>query len=198
MWVLATSPGVFQSAKQLTAFADALARVIHQIPLSVELLQAAMLERHAMSGFQLEFTGMNQERRWIGNSDARIQRAWFETLHSACGGHLHEALELWLASVESVSEEDGVITMGHIPRPPVGQIAATRDETQLTLHQLLLQGWMDAPLHAEIFGQSVPRSQAHLAHLCQAGLLRRQGDRYELAPHLRGPVMSVFERRGWL
>jgi hypothetical protein len=178
--------------------------VIHLHALTVSELEQAILARHAMSGYEVRFRG-DDDIGWQlqhvllrgSNRERRRQEAWFRTLHAASAGVLQDALRMWMASIVSVDDEAGVLEVGTVHRPPVQRLQELPDDQLLTLLQACWQGWITALQHATLFRGEPARSEAHLAHLEQVGLLVRTGDRYRVSPHLRGSLHRVLRRRGW-
>jgi hypothetical protein len=173
-------------------------------PLSVDHLERAILSRHAMSGYGVIFDGELDLGWQVGNlllgarDVARRRRAaWFRTLHSASAGVLSDALRLWMASIRSVDDGSERIELGPVPRPPLTRLGLLPEEDLVTLLETTRQGWIVPDQHARLFRQPLQRSEAHLAHLAQLGLLVEEGGVARIAPHLRGPLHQVLSRRGW-
>lgn len=205
-WILTADAEVWNTACGLVALHDAVGAVVRLGPLGVGDLEAAVLARHQMSGFELTFDAAN-DLGWQlahlsvrdGDGEARRRRAWFRTLHEACDGIVHDGLRLWLASIAEVDPAGARIRVGPVPRPPVARLSALDDETLLILVQLVRQGWMDADVFSALFRVSPATATVRLVALVHRGLLVEPvPGRFDLAPHLRGPVHRALRVRGWL
>jgi Kef-type K+ transport system membrane component KefB len=205
-WILTADPTVWHVAVRAAPLGEAVGQVIMLRSLTPEELAFAILTRHAMSGYGLEFLpsddiGLQLQLFLARGSEAeeRTQAAWFRTLHHASGGVLHDALRLWKASIEQVDDDKGVMRLGNVPRPPISRLRDLEDPITLALLQALRQGWLSADVHASLFGTDCERAAATLASLAHRGLLTRSASgRYEVARHLRAPIRQLLLDRGWV
>ncbi|MCC6874363.1 MAG: cation:proton antiporter, partial [Sandaracinaceae bacterium] len=102
---------VWKQSCELAPLSQAFPEVVRLDPLGPAELEAAVLARHAVSGYGLVFRqGEGAESRleeMVVQATAplrRPQQSFFRALHGASGGLLRDALRLWLASVETVDE----------------------------------------------------------------------------------------------
>ncbi len=157
-WLLVTEESVWDSARLRCPLSSVFTEVITVGPMASAQLQVAMLTRHAMSGYALQFEAREDfgwQLRYLlrrtNDARRRTQEAWFDTLHMACAGQPLDALPLWLASIQRVDEETGVISMGPVPRPARGRLARLPGADLLLLRVALRQGWIDAETCAAVF-----------------------------------------------
>lgn len=205
-WMVACAETVWDYAARVAPLADAFPDVVRLRPLDAAELEAAVIARHAMSGYGLAFDAQDdlgwQVRHWLArgaDQQARRREAWFKSLHDATGGVVHDALLLWQASIRKVDELEGVVRVGPVDRPPIVALRALAEDVTLTLRQALRQGWLDERLHAELFQLEPHESRAHLAHLLHLGLLESgPGGRVRVPIHLRAPMHAVLAERGWM
>lgn len=205
-WVITGDEGVWDMAARLCGLSDSVGDVVRLKPLSVDNLTEAILTRNQMSGFDITFDavedfGWQMQHLLLRGEDRELrqQEAWFRTLHEACGGVMHDALTLWMASIRSVDETSGRIVVGPVPRPPVARLLALSEEWQLTLLQMVRQGWMDPELHADMFDLERTRSSAQLGQMANSGLIRlREDGRYEVSRHLRLAAQRALKGRRWV
>lgn len=202
-WLIGSDQCVWRYAARLVPLEEALPTVIALHPLGADELANAILSRHSMSGYSLDFRG-REDLGWQlehlflrGRETDRAERAWFRTLHAACGGIMHDALRLWMASVEEVDEDQGILHIGRVPRPPLTRLRKLPEEIHLTLLQVLRQGWMEPRVLAELMGMELTAARARLGWMSHQGLLFHEDGRYRLALHLRRPVERVLAERGW-
>ncbi|MEZ4317251.1 MAG: hypothetical protein R3F61_07095, partial [Myxococcota bacterium] len=195
---------VWHFAVRASALDAVFAQVVSMRPLTADELEAALISRHSMSGYGLQFEA-STDLAWqvqdllsrTEDATLRRQKTWFRMLHHASGGILHDALRLWMASVVDVDESDAVMRMGPVPQPPVSRIRRLPEPTLLTLRQIASQGWTAPDLYAGQFRVTREEAETHLAALAHAGLLQFEDGRYVLMPHLAAPVVNVLASRGW-
>jgi hypothetical protein len=191
------------------AFASSIAKLEAAFPTRVKLrplgpdeLKAAILERQEMSGYAYVFdrnVGEGALARMIARGASRWRRPYdryFEDLHRESGGLVRDALRLWLASIQKI-EGSELVHLGVVPRSGFRALSRLPEKTQVVLHQIVRQGWMDAETMAFLFRIDQGAAHAELARLEHLGLLQRQGSLYRVAAHLRGALLRVLEERGW-
>jgi Kef-type K+ transport system membrane component KefB len=201
-WLLRADSLVWDFAATLSPIRDAFPTVVDLEPFDVEQLEAAVLARHGMSGYELAFGAAAQggfawelSRRLLGN---RTRQAWFRDLHEASGGLIRDALQLWMASVNKVDEDGSVVRMGPVPSPPLAALRQLPEDALLTLWQISRNGWTDPDIHASLFRTTREQAEAHLARLVHWGLLHSSEGRYRIVVPLRGAVVRVMEDRRWV
>lgn len=203
-WVWVADSAVWAHLSRASALADATGTLVELDALSVDELERAVLSRHAMSGYEIEFDadddlGWQLQHVLLGGEDRerRRRQAWFRTLHSASAGVLQDALRLWMAAIRQVDDEQERVRIGAVPRPPLTRLAQLPEEVLLTLVETGRQGWMVHEQHARLFRTTPGAALAHLTALVHQGLLVRDGEVLKLAPHLRGSIHRVLARKGW-
>ena len=203
VWVIHADPVSWRFLTHSTALPTSMGHIVELGALSATDLQDAVLTRHTMSGYEAAF-GDDDDLPLFSflwrrtNREQRQQTEWFRTLHEASAGVMQDALRLWMAAIDQVDDERDAIHLGTVPRPPVARLAELDDALALTLVQTLRQGWMDTDTHAWLFRQTPCDAEAHLAQLVHLGLLQDIGPRYEVVPHLRGPLERALKTRGWV
>jgi len=205
-WTITVDSAVWSQLVSAMGVDSAMATVIHVGPMSASNLGAAVLARHQLSGFDLEFDASNdvswQLRRLVlrgVHGHQRHQAAWFANLTQASGGVIHDALLIWQASVQRVSESSNQIVLGPVIRPPLARLSALPDSTLVALYAIVRQGWVSAPLLAEWLRLEPERASAELARLSHTGLLSElDNDRFEVSTHLHGALLRVLGAKGWL
>jgi Kef-type K+ transport system membrane component KefB len=201
-WLIRTDLLVWRFIASLAPMGDAFPEVVDLEPFDVNQLEAAVLARHAMSGYELAFgppesTGMAGElgRRLLGR---RARQAWFRDLHEASGGLIRDALLLWMSSVQKVDDAESFVWMGKVPNPPAAALRLLPEDVLLTLWQLARNGWTDPETHAALFRTTPRQSAAHLTRLQHWGILVSNEGRFRITVHLRGAVVQVMQDRGWV
>lgn len=198
-------PALWHFTNRMGHLESIFAEKISMRQLTADEIETALIARHNMSGYALEFEAGTDLAWHIADLLARDedphrrrQAAWFRTLHEASGGIMHDALRLWMASVIDVDENNGVLRIGPVQRPPVARIRRLPDDALLTLRAVKSQGSTTVEEHARQFQVTVKDAETHLAALLHAGLLECVEGRYHVARHLKAPIATVLEGRGWL
>ncbi len=204
-WLLHADQLVWEYATQVAPIDDAFPEVIEIGALLPDELEAAVLARHGLSGYGLDFNPLESHSRLDAlfvRGAGRIRRpyeAYFRDLHQASGGLVRDALQLWLASIEEVSDRDDLVHVGPVPPSPQRAIRRLPEDVLLQLYQIARQGWMDARVHAHLFRVDEGTAEAQLSRLTHMGLLQRHPeDTYRIQTHLRGPVFRVLREQGWV
>jgi len=188
-------------ASTVAPLRDAFPELIRLEPLSEQELQAAVIARHRLSGFEHSFDrgdGSPLEGLFARGA-SRIRRPYdqyFHELHQATGGLVRDALRLWLASIRDI--QDDIVHVGPIPASPYTRIRRLPDDILVNLYQIARQGWIDAAGQARLFRLDVNTAQAQLSRLAHLGLLEERDGAFVISVHLRGVLGRVFAERGWV
>ncbi len=202
-WIVSVDRAVWSQASAFAPLVDAFPSLLELAPMGPTALRGALLRRHALSGYELEFRPGDELRwpvlRWQEEEEAlAAQRAWFSALYRASGGVMRDALRLWLASVQVVDEGRGVLTLGPLQQPPRHRLERLPSRALLTLRMTVGQGWMSEDVHASLFGTDLDTARAWLGKLAHWGILEPDGDIWRIAPHLFTAVVQTLTERGWL
>ena len=207
-FVVIADQSVWDYAVRVSGLKEAMGMVLQLQRLTTDQLEQALMSRHAMSGFGVEFVadgdlGWQIQHVLMRGEDRERNRrkAWFRTLHAASAGVLQDALRLWMASIVEVDRQQTIVRIGSVPRPPLTRLAQLPEADLLTLVEVSRQGWIDAEQHAALFQSTTGWSEAHLAQLRHVGLLVPDGAGDQpvlrIAAHLRAPLHRALTRRGW-
>ncbi|MGB3049486.1 MAG: cation:proton antiporter [Polyangiales bacterium] len=188
-------------ASTVAPLRDAFPEVVRLDPLSEEELQAAVIARHRLSGFEHSFDRGDGSpiEGLFARSASRIRRPYdqyFHELHEATGGLVRDALRLWLASIRGI--RDDIVHVGPIPASSYTRVRRLPDDILVNLYQIAREGWMDAAGQARLFRLDVNTAQAQLSRLAHLGLLDESEGAFVIAVHLRGVLGRVFAERGWV
>jgi hypothetical protein len=205
-WLVSADSLVWQVACQAAPVADAFPEVIKIDVLGPEELEAAVLARHGLSGYGLNFEPRAAERTRIeelfakgANRIRRPYESFFRALHAASGGLVRDALRLWLASIDEVNEAADFVHVGKVPTSPHIVLRRLPESVLLELYQVARQGWMDAKVQAYVFRVDEVTAEAQLSRLAHLGLLEpRENGSYRIPPHLRGAVYRTLREKGWV
>lgn len=181
LWLLSVN----YAAAKLTDAAVGLSRSFsHRInarAVSYETLSQAVLQRHHLSGLNLEFERTPQNATWERiQSTLGIERSaqekYFEVLYAQSNGLFRSAFRLWNASI--VSADSGSLRL-RPPKPPETQ--DLRDALNLddlfALQAVFQHGFLSAEEHALVFDVSPAVSNDRLKRLQDIGLIvPQEGD----------------------
>jgi hypothetical protein len=203
-WIVVADGSVWSYATAASPLRDIVGGVVEIDALTADQLERAILSRHGMSGYGVEFHADDDLAWQLQNlllrgedRERRRREAWFRTLHAASAGVLGDALRLWMASIRVVDDDDERVVLGAVPRPPLTRLAQLPDEVLVTLLETTRQGWIDEDQHRFLFRTDIATARAHLAAMTQSGLLVDEVGVLRIAGHLRGPVHRVLAWRGW-
>jgi len=188
-------------ASTVAPLRDAFPEIIQLEPLSESELQAAVIARHRLSGFEHSFDRGDGSpiEGFFARGASRIRRPYdqyFHELHDATGGLVRDALRLWLASIRDIRED--IVHVGPIPASAYTRVRRLPDDMLVNLYQIARQGWMDAAGQARLFRLDENTAQAQLSRLAHLGLLEEREGAFVIAVHLRGVLGRVFAERGWV
>ncbi len=169
--------------------------------MSEQELQAAVIARHRLSGFEHSFDRGDGSpiEGLFARSATRIRRPYdqyFHELQEATGGLVRDALRLWLASIRVV--QDDIVHVGPIPASPYARVRRLPDDILVNLYQIAREGWIDPAGQARLFRLDLNTAQAQLSRLAHLGLLEEREGAFVIAVHLRGVLGRVFAERGWV
>jgi NhaP-type Na+/H+ or K+/H+ antiporter len=168
-------------------------------------IRRAILERHGMCGFVLDYEEMEASLIWRLGKKLRRKTAIlnaneaqiFEAISAECGGVLRDALALWLSSVTLFNPTTDQLTIGKPPRLPLNHVASLPEEGLLCLRQIARQGRLSPEEHAIHFQLNSTTSESRLAQLAHWGLIERKEDGpYRLRAELEGCVYRVLRQKG--
>ena len=205
-FVLACPPETWRLASRHTELGAVVQAVVHPGPLEVDELERALLGRHAMSGYELEFQvdellGLRL-RRLVQAEPRRLvsdRHAWFSHLHRRCGGRLSDALRLWMAAVVEVDEEAGRLVLGPIPPSWPVRLDSLDDVDLLLLRRAVAASGLHPDELAEVHGGTAVAALGQCRRMTGRGLLEPHPDsgRFVVPRHLESPVRDAVRRRGW-
>ncbi|MFH2204311.1 MAG: hypothetical protein ABIJ96_14425 [Elusimicrobiota bacterium] len=174
-------------------------------------LESALMARHEVSGYDLEFTegpSLSADIRWkLRQAKDREKRQailceeFFDTLHAAAGRNLHAALYYWLRSTQSEGRR----------KVHVAPLSPFRKEIlgDLTLSELfgmlytLEHDHLTAPLLSQLLRSPLTESRTLLDYLTHRRILscrREEGaePRYAPNPILLGPVLEALRDKNFI
>ncbi len=200
-WLAHCSVLFWNFASTVAPLRDAFPEVVRLQPLDEDALQAAVIARHRLSGFEHSFDRGDGSpiEGLFARSATRIRRPfdqYFHELHEATGGLVRDALRLWLASIRGIQDE--IVHVGPIPASPYARVRRLPDDILVNLYQIAREGWIDSAGQARLFRLDVNTAQAQLSRLAHLGLLEERDGAFVIAVHLRGVLGRVFAERGWV
>lgn len=205
-WLLSADRPVWAFLSRLLPLGDAFPERMDIDILSPEQLRRAILERHAMSGYRLEFRRPDDTLAWwlrqslAGRPRERalFERRYFERLHQDSGGVLRDAQRMWMASIVAIEPGTDTLWIGSPPHPPIRALRALPEELIVTLRQVARGGRITAECHALQFQVPEAHSRAQLLRLVHWGLLRAHEDHAEVfvfREEVAGAIYRVLRER---
>ncbi len=200
-WLVSFDRPVWAYLDRVVRLHDVFPERFHLDPLDAEGLRHALLSRHGMSGYKLEFRPAHRTLRdRLGLGFRRGPVDWedrfFARIHEDSGGVLGDALRLWMASIVRVDGDTETLVLRQPPEVPVVALRELGDDELVALRQVARQGRLSPDEHAAQFRLEPEVSHAFLARLAHWGLLERDEDgRFRMAGALAGPIYRVLRER---
>jgi hypothetical protein len=178
LWIIVMNDRSFRVLDAATHLHRVFSHRINAMSVSRSDLETAILERHRLSGFRLDFAPppsgdprINRAKQWIGLEDSP-QKLFFDSLLQQSEGIFRSAFELWLSSIERV-EGDTI----HIRQPldPSFNLFRTElaQEDKFTLLLIQEHGSLTQDELAEVLCEPPNISRGQTERLTALGLLER-------------------------
>ena len=203
-WLVSADRPVWAYANRAVPLGDAFPERIDMDLLDNDGLRRAILSRHAMSGYKLQFRRPEDNLAWwlreAVNPRAReialYEQHYFQALHHDCGGVLRDALRLWMASISTIDPSTDTVWVDSPPPTPIRALRDLPDDVAITLRQVARSGRITPENHALQFQVPVAMSRALLARLTHWGLLQAQeDDSYTFRDEVAGAIYRVLRER---
>lgn len=201
-WLVYADELLWRYASAIAPLEDAFPDVVTLEPLTVEELTSAVMERHRLSGYGHAFERIDGEARvetLLARAVSKVRspyEQYFAELHAATGGLVRDALRLWLASIRQIQDDD-IVHVGPVPNSNYHVVRALPDDELHTLFLVARQGWMDAPVLANLRRRDERAARAELGRLQHLGVLEGSDGVVRISAHLRGVVGRVLAEKGW-
>jgi len=203
-WLVAADRPVWSYADRAVPLHDAFPERMDLDLLDLPGLRRAILGRHAMSGYKLQFRRPDGNLAWwlreVMSPRARELRLYdehcFRSLHRDSGGVLRDALRLWMASIVAIDPSSDTVWVGTSPAPPIRAIRELPADLAITLRQVARSGRITPANHAIQFQLPVEMSRALLTRLTHWGLLQREeDDTFRFHDEVAGAIYRVLRER---
>ncbi|MCB9780678.1 MAG: cation:proton antiporter [Alphaproteobacteria bacterium] len=203
-WLVCAERPVWAYADRAVPLHDAFPERMDLQPLDSDGLRQAILSRHAMSGYKLEFRRPEDNLAWwirdVISAKPRERRLYeahtFNELHKDSGGVLRDALRLWMASIVAIDPGTDTIWVGTPPPPPIRPLRELPADLAITLRQVARSGRITPDNHAIQFQVPVEMSRALLTRLTHWGLLQHiDDDTFEMRDEVAGAIYRVLRER---
>ncbi|MFT5356183.1 MAG: Kef-type K+ transport system membrane component KefB [Polyangiales bacterium] len=201
-WLVYADELLWRYASAIAPLEDAFPDVVKLEPLTIEELTSAVMERHRLSGYGHAFERIDGDARvetLLARALSKVRspyEQYFAELHAATGGLVRDALRLWLASIRQIYDDD-IVHVGPVPNSNYHVVRALPDEELHTLFLVARQGWMDAPVLANLRRRDERSARAELGRLQHLGVLEGKDGVVRISAHLRGVVGRVLAEKGW-
>ena len=177
-WIIVMNDRSFRVLDAATHLHRVFSHRINAMSVSRSDLETAILERHRLSGFRLEFAPppagdprINRAKRWIGLEDSP-QKLFFDSLLQQSEGIFRSAFELWLSSIERVEGDTIYIRQ---PLDPSFNLFRTElaQEDQFTLLLIQEHGSLTQDELADVLCEPKNIGRGQTERLTALGLLER-------------------------
>lgn len=178
-WVVSFTLEAWLYLRTVTALEGPFGDVVSLGPLERDELEAAVLSRHRLTGFDVRFLAdddlpRRRRTRLEGASEVERQallREWyFDDLHRAARRTVGWALHLWRASLRAGSQDEMTVLPLRTPEP--GYLSELDRETLFLLATFVLHGDLDRADLGSLPSTDGARSRERLARLARLGVLR--------------------------
>jgi hypothetical protein len=172
--------------------------------LTKEEIEAIVMKRHRVSGYQLEFetpAAVTESRKFkkLTSEEERqeyLRQLMFEQLNEFASGNVTIAMLFWLRAIKQASKEKLVLSpLIEFDHAFLYQLSA--DEL-FTLGALLHHETLTAEQHALVFHQDVQQSALLLNRLQSKGILVTTANGYVIHPLLYRSMVRVLQTRNIL
>ena len=201
-WLVYADELLWRYASAIAPLEDAFPDVVKLAPLTVDELTSAVMERHRLSGYGHAFERIDGDAHvetFLARAVSKVRspyEQYFAELHASTGGLVRDALRLWLASIRHIQDDD-IVHVGPVPNSNYHVVRALPDEELHTLFLVARQGWMDAPVLANLRRGDERSALAEIGRLQHLGVLEGKDGVVRIAAHLRGVVGRVLAEKGW-
>jgi len=179
-------------------------RVLTLGAFSEEQMEAIILKRHRVSGYNLwfdvpeEIANSRKYRNLTTEEEQQqyIRYRFFTQLAELSAGNVRVAILLWLRAISEISQ-DRIILNSRFDLDYTFLHQAQSEEL-FTFAALVYHENLSAEEHALIFRQASAASELTLNRMLNKGFLQRNGADYLVHPVLYRPVISVLKTRNIL
>jgi AAA ATPase domain len=177
-WIIVMNDRSFRVLDAATHLHRVFSHRINAMSVSRSDLETAILERHRLSGFRLEFAPppagdprVNRAKQWIGLEDSP-QQLFFDSLFQQSEGIFRSAFELWLSSIERC--EGNTIYIRQPLDPSFHRFRGElKQEDQFTLLVIQEHGSLTKEELAEVLCEPQTASRSRVERLTALGLLEK-------------------------
>ena len=197
-WLVEVDEPVWRFAASATALSDVFSTQICLPALTSRGLERAILARHELSGYGLQFK-LGEATEPLVEDRGPLRDRFFQALFEASGGLLQVALPLWLGSIGRVAEDAEIVEISEEPSVPLKALRRLPEKVWMELYAVARQGWIDAASLAFTLQIEVTAAEGRLVGLAGLGLLEKQARGvFVIRRHLRGAIMAGLRGAGWL
>ena len=197
-WLIVIDPYVWTMLSKRFLLSNFLTHTWSIPALSREELAEALLARHQLSGFEIQYPNVTLWDRLITVNDEDAKKRFFSYLHQKSEGDVHEAILLWLSAIQSIQEDIGQLVMVH-QKHNLSAVLHSLSVSQLMLmRQILLYGWIDVSLVQTFFCCPQEKAEAWISYLYKAELIYPKNNNWHLVPRVRFSLIAVLKERGWV
>jgi hypothetical protein len=176
LWVIVMNDKASRVLDAGVELSRAFSHRINAMSVSPDDLEKAILERHRLSGLELEFAPppaadprVSRARRWLGLQESP-QKLFFRSLFQQSEGVFRSAFELWLSSIERIEGE--TVKIRQPLDPAFGRFRNELvQEDHFTLLEIQEHGSLTCEEVAAVLGEPCEASRSRLERLSALALI---------------------------
>jgi hypothetical protein len=176
LWIIVLNDKASRVLDDGAGLSRAFSHRINAMSVSPDDLQKAILERHRLSGLQLEFAPppagdprVSRAKRWLGLQESS-EKLFFQSLFQQSEGVFRSAFELWLSSIERIEGE--TLKLRQPLDPAFNRFRRELEqEDHFTLLAIQEHGSLTPKEVSEVLCEPLEASYARLERLSALGLI---------------------------
>jgi len=203
-WIVSCGLYAWQYLDRALQLSSFFKRIIFLEELKSEKIQQMILDRHQISGYNINFTPSarilrsRQYKKLITETEKSdyLQGLFFERLSDAAEGNVRVAIYLWLSAIESFTETD--IDIPAEINFNLHLLSQLQPIYLFSLAGFIQHENLTEAEHAGIFNQSADDSTMMLEQLVKRGLIIKTEEEYSVHPFFYRAIVKSLKNRNML
>ena len=203
LWITTCNIFTWQYLNKVLNIKDYFTFNIHLTKLNNEILEKIIMNRHNISGYELEFIPSEETEKSKSYSKLSIEgkheylkREYFEELNELSVNNIGVALFLWLRSIKEFDEER--IKVSTNIDLDFSFLNTLSDTKLFTLMAIILHDGLKVEQHSLIFNSDLKESRLLFSSLADDGIVFRRNDIYKINFQLYNPIISLLKNKNIL
>ncbi|MGB3848817.1 MAG: hypothetical protein WA958_02520 [Tunicatimonas sp.] len=206
-WLCACTCYAWDFLNKTTHISDYFEYIIPLENISSEQLQEAILKRHRVSGYHIQYTGAvagrlrkKFQKMTTDQKQQHLEKVYFEDMNQLTAGNYSVAQLYWLRSTQQVLND--TITIGSLDAVDFSFTKSIPLQQMLTLHALLLHDGLSEAHFQEVnehhAGRRPVATQLGLRQLRDDGLVTLKDEVYTVNPLLYRQIVQLLRSKNFL